>query len=164
MFVKGAVVVDTFVHAEMFSVFDRLESMVAVRALEFQMGCYLFSIHKGLTADFAFKLTASTGIIIDVLMWSPAERAGGISRDGTCFALLGLYRRNCFTVAETIILVPKLPVLFDKGFDDREFVRGKFLVGRAVDLIMSPLFQRDISADEENKPANLLILFLNDSE
>ena len=35
VFVKGTVVVDTFVHAEMFSVFDRLECMVAVRALEF---------------------------------------------------------------------------------------------------------------------------------
>ena len=54
------------------------------------------------------------------------------------------------------------PVLFDEGLDDRKLISEEFLVLRAVDFIMSPLFQRNISADKENKPADLLILFLND--
>ena len=126
--------------AEVFPVFDRLEGMVAVRTLEFQRSGYLFSIDKGLTADLAFELSATTGIVVDVVMWGTAERAGGIRRDGMRLALLRLYGRKCFPIAETIILVPKLPVLFDEGFDDGKFVRGKFLVLGAVYLIVSPLF------------------------
>ena len=39
-----------------------------------------------------------------------------------------------------------------------------YLVFGAVDLIMSPLFERNVSADKENKPANSVVLFLNDSK
>ena len=49
-------------------------------------------------------------------------------------------------------------------FDDWKFVREELLILRAVDLIMSRLLERDISADKVNKPADLAILFLNDSE
>ena len=57
-----------------------------------------------------------------------------------------------------------LTTLFDEGLDDRQFVREEFLILRAVDFIMGPLFERDVSADKENKPADLAILFLNDSK
>lgn len=67
-----------------------------------------------------------------------------------------------FSVTESVVLVPEYPVLFDEGLDDRKLISEEFLVLRAVDFIMSPLFQRNISADKENKPADLLILFLND--
>ena len=73
-------------------------------------------------------------------------------------------RLEGFPIAETVILVPEFPVLFDEGLDDRQFVREEFLILRAVDFIMGPLFERDVSADKENKPADLAILFLNDSK
>ncbi len=58
--------------AEKFPVFDRLEGMSAVRALEFKRGSYLFAIDKSLAADLTLKLAAAAGIIVDVLMWCTA--------------------------------------------------------------------------------------------
>ena len=52
--------------------------------------------------------------------------------------------------------------MFDERLDDREAVSGKFVVFRGVGIIEGPLLERDISADEKNKPADLAILFLND--
>ena len=71
---------------------------------------------------------------------------------------------NDFSVTESVVLVPEFPVLFDEGLDDRKLISEEFLVLRAVNFVMSPLFQRNISADKENKPADLLMLFLNDSK
>ena len=42
----------------------------------------------------------------------------------------------------------ELPVLPDKRFDDREFIYFEFLVLWRMGIIKSPLFKRDISADE----------------
>lgn len=39
-----------------------------------------------------------------------------------------------------------------------------YLTGFTVDFVMCPLFERHVSANKKNKPANLLILFLNDIE
>lgn len=159
--VKGASVIDALMYAEMFPVFDRLESMPAVRALEFERCSHFLTIHEGLSADLAFELSTTTGIIIDILMWSAAERTDGIFGNGTNFAFLGFDGLDSFAIAEAVVFVPELPVLFNKGFDDREPVGGKFLILGTVDFVMSPLPQWDVSADKENKPANLLILFLN---
>lgn len=148
----------------MFPVFDGLESMAAVRTLEFYRSGNLFASNEGLAAYFALKLTMTTIVIINVVMWSTAKRADGIFRDIVLFAFLRFDRLKDVAITQTIVFNPKLPVLFDKGFDDGKFVCGKFLIGRAVDFIMSPLFERDISADKENKPANLLMLFLNNSK
>lgn len=62
------------------------------------------------------------------------------------------------------IFVPELPVLFDKWLDEGKFIGEKLLIFRAVEFIMSPLFEGDVSADEKNNPADLPVLFLNDSE
>ena len=42
----------------------------------------------------------------------------------------------------------ELPVLPDKRFDDREFIYFEFLVLWRMGIIKSPLFKRDIFADE----------------
>jgi len=49
-----------------------------------------------------------------------------------------------------------VPVLFDEWFDDRKFVREELLVFRAVKFLMSPLLERDVSTEKENKPAEEL--------
>ena len=162
--VVRAVIIDTFVNTEVFTVFDRLECMPAVRAPEFERGNNVFSGNKGLPADLAFELPTAAGIVIDVFMRGVAERTYGICRCGTRLAFLSFHRLEGFPIAETVILVPEFPVLFDEGLDDRQFVREEFLILRAVDFIMGPLFERDVSADKENKPADLAILFLNDSK
>ena len=45
---------------------------------------------------------------------------------------------------------------FQGLFDDRELVREELLVFRAVKLLMSPLLERDVSTEKENKPAEEL--------
>ena len=123
----------------MFTVFDRLGHgrSRGTGVLEESL-----TVDKGLTADLAFELTATTGVIIEVLMRSTAEGTYGIFRDSAGLAILSFDRFNCFAVAKPVILVPEQPVLFDERLNDRQLIREEFLVFGAVDLIMSPLFER----------------------
>ena len=162
--VVRAVVIDAFMDAEVLPVLNRLEGMAAVWALKFERGNNLFSVYKGLSTDLALELTAAAGVVVDIFMWSAAERTYDICGHSTLLAFPGFYRLESFPIAEAIILVPELPILLDERFDDRQLVCKELLILRAVDLIMSPLLQRNISADKENKPADLAILFLNDSK
>ena len=146
----------------MLTIFYRLKGMTAVGTLKLKWSSYFLAIDKGLAADFAFELSTTTSIVVDVLMRSSAKRARDIFRNSTVFTFLSFYRFHGFAITEQVVFVPESPVLFDEGFDDRKLISEEFLVLRTVDFIMSPLFQRNISADKENKPADLLILFLND--
>lgn len=163
-FVVRAVVIDTFMDTEMFPVFDRLKGMAAVRALKFKRSSHLFAIDKGLAADLALKLATAASIIVDVLMWCTTERAYGIHRNITGFAFLRLNWFYSLAIAEAVVFIPELPVLFDEWFDNGQLIGKEFLVLGAVEVIMSPLLERDVSADKENKPGNLFVLFLNDSK
>ena len=162
--VVRAAVVDAFVDAEMLPVLNGLEGMAAVWALKFERGNNLLSVYKGLSADLAQELSAAAGVVVDIFMRSAAERTYGICGHSTLPAFAGIDRLEGFPIAEAVILVPEFPVLLDERFDDWKLVREELLILRAVDFIMSPLLQRDISADKENKPADLAILFLNDSK
>jgi len=97
-FVVGAVVIDAFVNTEVLPVFDRLEGMTAVRALEFQRRCNFFTIDEGLSTDFAFELSTTTVVIVDIRMWGTAERTDGICRDITSLAFLGFDRLYGFAI------------------------------------------------------------------
>ena len=136
--------------------------MTAVRALKFKWSCHFFTVDKGLTADFAFELSTATSIIVDVLMGSSTKRTYGLLRNGAGLTFLGFDRFDGFAITQAVILVPEQPVLFDEGFDDGKLISEELLIFGAVEFVMGPLFQRDISADKENKPADLLMLFLND--
>ena len=149
---------------EVLTVFDRLQGMAAVGALELQWGSYFLAVDKGLATDLAFELTAATCIIVDVLMWCTTERTYGIFRNGAGLTILGFDRFHGFAITEPVVFVPELPVLFGEGFDDGKLISEELLIFGAVEFVMGPLFQRDISADKENKPADLLMLFLNDSK
>lgn len=48
--------------------------------------------------------------------------------------------------------------------DQRKFVNLEFLVFRGMGIIKSPLFEWDVSADEVDQPAVLLIKVLNNRE
>lgn len=146
----------------MLTVFDWLQGMSAVGTLEFQRCSHFISIDKSLPTDFAFELSTSASIIVDVLMGSPAERTYGIFRDRAGFSFLCFDRLDSLTVAEEVILVPELPVLFDEWLDEGKLIGEKLLIFGTVEFIMSPLFERDVSTDKENKPADLFVLFLND--
>ena len=136
--------------------------MTTVRALKSERGHHFLPGNKGLPADLALERTAADRVVINILMGCAAKRAYGICWDCTLLAFVRLDRFYGFAIAETIVFVPELPVLLDEGFDNGQLVGKKLLVFGAVEFIVSPLLERDVSADKENKPADLAILFLND--
>lgn len=136
--------------------------MSAVRALEFERGNNFFSCYKGPSADRALELSTAAGVVVDILVRSPAEGAYSICGDSTPLVFVGLNRFSSFAITEAVILVPELAVLFDERFDNGKFIGKELWVFRAVEFIVNPLLERNISADEKNKPANLVRLFLND--
>jgi hypothetical protein len=145
----------------MLTVLDRLEGMAAVGTQEFQWGDKLFAIDKCLAADLAFELTTAAAVVIDIFMRGSTERANGIAWNIMGFAFLGFHGRCGFSIAEAIVLIPELPVLFDKGFDDGELVGQELLVLRTVKFIVCPLLERDVSCNKKNEPADLFVLVLN---
>ena len=149
-------------NTEVFAVFYRLEGMSTVGAEQLKRGSHFFASDKGLAADLAFELATAAGIVVDVLMRSSAERADSVFGNRTGLALVRLDWFHSFSIAEPVVLVPELPILLDEWFDDGQFVGKEFLVFGAEGFIVGPLPERDISADEKNKPADLAILFLND--
>jgi len=60
-----------------------------------------------------------------------------------------------------IVFKKELPVLSDKGFNDREFINCELLIFWRMGVIESPLLERNISADKIEKPADLFMLVLN---
>ena len=47
-----------------------------------------------------------------------------------------------------IVFKEKLPILFDKSFDNRKFIHFELLIFGRMGIIECPLFERDISADK----------------
>lgn len=67
-----------------------------------------FAVDEGLTADFAFKLTATASIIVDVVMWCTTERTYSICWDITGITLLSLDWFYDLIIVETIVFIPEL--------------------------------------------------------
>ena len=72
--------------------------------------------------------------------------ADGIFRNGFTITALNWFDR--LTVFPLVVLKKELPVLFDKGFDDRKLIDFKFLIFWRMGIIKSPLFERNISANK----------------
>ena len=133
--------------------------MTTVRAGKADWSSNLFRSNESLSADLALELTVTAIIVVDVLMRGTANRAYRIFRNGS--AITALNRFEFLFVFPEVVFKEKPVVLFDESFDDRKSVHGEFLIFRRVGIIESPLFQRDISADKVNKPADLFMLVLN---
>ena len=93
------------------------------------------------------------------MMRGTAQRTFGILRDSP--AITALYRFEFYLVFPVIVFKKELPVLFEESFDNREFINSVFLILRRMRIFVSPLLERDISADKVKKPADLLMLVLN---
>ena len=138
--------VDTLMEDEVFALFFGGERVSAVRADKADRGRDLFAGNESLSADFAQVLAVAAVIIVDVMVGSATERADDIFRNR--LAITSLDGFNGFAILPEIIFKEELPVLFDESFDDREFVDREFLVLWGVGIVKSPLFERDISANE----------------
>lgn len=121
--------------------------------------CNDFAGAEGLTTDFTLVLTITTIIVVNVVMWSPTQRADGIFRNGFTITALNWFDR--LAILPLIVFKKELPVLPDKSFNDRKLINLKFLILWRMGVIESPLFERNISADKVKQPAVLLVKVLN---
>lgn len=133
-------------YAEEIAVFFLNEGISTVRTGKAKRCCNDFTGAEGLTTDFTLVLTVTAIIVIDVVMWSPTQRADGIFRNGFSITSLNWFDR--LTVFPLVVFKKKLPVLLDKGFDDRKLINLKFLILWRMGIIKSPLFERNISANK----------------
>ena len=108
--------------------------------------CNNFTGAKGLTTDFTLVLAVAAIVIVEEMVGSTTQRTDSILRNG--FAVATLNRLNGLAILPQIVLQKELPVLFDKGFNDRELVDFEFLILGRMGIIESPLFKRNISADK----------------
>ena len=138
--------VDTLMEDEVFPLFFGDEGVSAVRAGKADGGRELFAGNESLSADFALVLPVAAVIIVDVLVRSAAERTDGIFRDRPAITPLDGFHGSA--ILPEIVFEEELPVLFNEGFDDREFVDLEFLILWGMGVVKSPLLERDISADE----------------
>ena len=159
MKIVGTFRINTFMNAKEFTVFLVNKCIAAMRTNKPEWSDDFFPGRECLTADFALILTVTAIVIVNVMMRSSAKRAYSIFWDGLTITTLNRFDR--LSILPLIVFEKELPILFDEGFDDRKLVNLEFLILRGVRIIESPLFQRNISADKVNKPADLLMLVLN---
>ena len=138
--------VDAFMEDEVFAFFLGGERVPAVRADKADRGRDLLAGNESLAADLALVLPVAAVIIVDVMVRSATERTDGIFRDRPAITSLDGFHGSA--ILPEIVFEEELPVLFNEGFDNREFVDFEFLVLRGMGIVKSPLFERDISADE----------------
>ena len=138
--------INTFMYAEEFAVFLGNKGISTMRAGESDGSCNNFTGAEGLPTDLALVLTITTIVVIDVMVRSTTQRADGILRNG--FTIATLNRFDKLAIFPLIVFQKELPVLFNKGFDNRKFVNLEFLVLGGMGIIESPLLQRYVSANK----------------
>ena len=135
------------------------QSLPAVRAQHPDGSGNKITGTEGLGTDFAPILSITAIVIVEKVMRCTAQRTDNIFRDRA--AVSALNRLNGFAILPEVVFQEKLPVLFDKGSDVREFVNFEFLILWGVGIVKDPLLEWDVSADKTNQPAVLLVKILN---
>lgn len=159
MEIVGAFRVHAFVDNEVFALLLRRKGMPTVRAQQTKRSSHEVAGGECLPAYLALILAFAAIIIVDEVMGSTAERTNDIFRNGS--AISSLHRLYGFSVAPKVVFEEKLPVLFDKGFDTRQFIDFELLIFGRMGILIGPLLKRDISADKVDQPAVLLVKMLN---
>ena len=112
-------------------------------------------------ADLAQELAFGTVVAVEVLGRSVTAGAVRIGRDPAFAAPAD--RLQLTAVVRALVFTPEvLPVLLLQRDDPGKLIRFELLVLWGVDLIVSPLPERDVSADKTEKPAFLIIKIIDD--
>ncbi len=152
--------VDAFVDDKVFAFFLWDEGIAAMGTAEFYRGEAAFRRGEPGVTDLTQDLSFGTVVFVEVRHGGITARAGAVLRDvtlraaadGSCFPAIAFFDvGNEFFVS---------PALAEVG-DERELVNLELLVFRGMGIIESPLFEWDISADEVDQPAVLLVKVLN---
>ena len=85
------------------------------------------------------------------------EQSSGMSHSERRLTGADLFAIAFFDIGDELLISPALAEVGD----ERELVNLELLVFRGMGIIESPLFEWDISADEVDQPAVLLVKVLN---
>jgi len=147
------------VDAEELPVLDSHQCMAAVRALQSHRLSGISTGDKGFAADFALVFATAAGIVVEVSMGSPADRADSVFRDS--LAVPAFYRLERLFVLPLVVFDEEFPVLLYERDDDRRLIHRVFLVLRRMGVVISPLLEWDVLADKVQKPSDNGIELLN---
>ena len=160
MKVIGTVRVYTFMDDKVLAVFLWNKCIAAMGTAQLNTGEAAFGRRKPRSTDLAEELTFRAIVFVKEWFWSIAAGAGAVVRDVT----LGTTANGAYFFAIAFFVVrDKLfisPVLTEVS-DEREFIDFELLVFGGMRIIKSPLFEGDVSADEVEQPAVLLVKVLN---
>lgn len=111
-------------------------------------------------ADLAFQLSGLAVIAVKIGLRGATGRAGAVLRDVAFFTSGDGFYLNMVPVFKVRNEETPVPFMLD-NLELREFVHFKFLVFWGMGILESPLFERNISADEVDQPAIYLVKVLN---
>ena len=153
--------VHAFMQDKVFPLFFCHQSIPAVWAVEGGLPGETVLIRRevGVT-DFALHLPGFSVVAVEIGLRCAAAGTGAVLRDITGFTPGN--RFNFFAIAVLKVRDQETPVpviLVDLDFG--KFINFEFLVFWGVGIIISPLLERDVSADKADEPAVLLVKVLN---
>ena len=152
--------IDTLVDDKVFAVFFWNKSIPAVGTAQFHGGEAAFIRREPGGADFAEELAFGT-IVLYRKGFGALHRGAGTGvwdiTFGPAADRADLLAIAFFVVRDKFLVSPVLSEIGNKG----ELINLELLVFWGIGIIKSPLPEGDISADEVNQPAVLLIKILN---
>ena len=152
--------IDTFVEDEVLPLFLWDEGVAAVRAAQLHGREAAFSRGEPGVTDLAQHLPFGAVVSVEVRHGGITARAGAVLWDVAFRAAVygaDLFAIAFFVVRDKFFISPVLPEVSDQ----RKLVDLELLVFGGMGIIKSPLLERDVSADEHDQPAVLLVKVLN---
>ena len=142
------------------TVFFRDQGVPTVGTAQFHRREAAFIRGEPCRADFTEELSLGAIVFVKKGLGSITARAGAVVRDVAFRASSD--REDLLTVAFFVVReeFPVSPVLPEVG-NQGELVNLELLVFWGMGILKSPLLQGDISADEVDQPAVLLVKILN---
>ena len=158
--VVGAFGIDALVDDKVFPVFFGNESISTVRTAQFYRGEAAFIRGESCITDLTQELSLGPIVFVQEGFWGVTAWAGAGVRNITfrpAADRADLFAIAFFVVGDEILISPVLTEVSDQ----REFINFELLVLWGMGIIKSPLLEGDISADEVDQPAVLLVKILN---
>lgn len=158
--VVGAFGIDALVDDKVFPVFFGNESISTVRTAQFYRGEAAFIRGESCITDLTQELSLGPIVFVQKGFWGITAGAGAGVRNITfrpAADRADLFAIAFFVVGDEILVSPVLTEVSDQ----REFINFELLVLWGMGIIKSPLLEGDISADEVDQPAVLLVKILN---
>lgn len=152
---------DTLIEDKMFPVLYGNEGVPAMGTVQLQGRETIFVRGERSITGLAQELPFGTIVLVEKRFRGIAARAGAVVRDVAFRAVSDrpdLLAVALFVVRDEIFVRPVLAEVCNQ----REFINFELMVLWGMGIIKGPLFERDISANEVEHPAILLVKVLND--